>query len=622
MKASFFSVGLVTILSAAVVVGTAKARGPGGGGGGGRGGPSGGNAGGHGGGGGPAGGNSSPGASANFGGGNASSKVNAGRTSSGISNRTPTFSAPHSFGGPSGPQRSMSNGPTGPNLPKSNPAFTGRNNLPRSAGAPFQKPSTAANGAPSGSNRAAFSASGGPGQSRTNVPGNSSRANNANSGYRPSYADHSFYHGYWNNHYGSGGNKNNAAGYGQNSGYGRLNGFGYGQNGYGLGGYGGNSGFGGYGGYGMGGGGLGGLLQIGLALAGGGGGLGGGYGLGGFGGGYGSGLGGYGGYGLLGGYPIGWGFGGGGLGRMAYSSGYLPYSNPYYSSGMAGYNYTQPIPTAIAANSAPTTSQLFDDALAQFKAGDYTTALISVDNAIQQNPSDAVMHEFRALDLFALKNYKGAAATIHSVVAVGPGWDWTTLSSLYSDVDVYEAQLRSLEQAVKADPNQADTRFLLAYHYMTTGSTDAATKQLREVVRLAPTDRLAADLLKMNEVGETAQASQPVAPATTPTPPQQPVAAPKPIDPAALVGNWNAERSDGSKFGIHLAEDKTFTWKVNQQGHEENLTGTFGVENDLLAFDSPQTGGMVGHVSFVDNDHFTFKLLGAPKDDEGLTFAR
>lgn len=542
-------------------------------------------------------------------GGNANAAVNAGpgRSAPNFANRTPTFSTPRQFTNPqfNPSSRPIPNTINGSNQARFNP---GQHN-PGGVSS-FPRGSTGAN--------AVQNQSGGNG-----------------GGYRPSYANHSFYHGYWNNHWGQGGGQNAA---GSGSGFGRLNGFGYGQNGYGLGGYGSNSGLGGYGGYGMNGGGsgIGSLLQMGLLMAGGG--MGGGMGLGGLGGGmggmglgsgFGSGLGSmgnYGGYGLLGGYPVGWGMGGGGLGSFAYSSGYLPYNNPYYATSMGGYNYAQPVPTALAADDNPTATQQFDNAVAQFKAGEYTTALTSVDNAIQLNPTDPVMHEFRALDLFALQNYKSSAATIHSVLAVGPGWDWTTVSSLYPDIDVYYAQFRSLEQAVAADPTQADARFLLAYHYMTTGNTDAASTQLREVVRIAPTDRLAADLLKMNEVanppptvpGASAKETQ----IAVTTQPQVPAVAPKAVDPAVLVGNWKAERADGSKFDVQLAGDNTFSWKVNQQGREEVLTGTFGVEKDMLALESKQGGGMVGHVSLDGNDQFTFKLLGAPQADKGLAFNR
>ena len=44
---------------------------------------------------------------------------------------------------------------------------------------------------------------------------------------------------------------------------------------------------------------------------------------------------------------------------------------------------------------------------------------------------------------------------MYAVLSVGPGWDWTTLISLYPNVDVYTAQLRALEDYCKANPQSA-----------------------------------------------------------------------------------------------------------------------------------------------------------------------
>lgn len=535
------------------------------------------------------------------------------------------FSAPshgptHTFNGPSGPGRTFSNAPARNNLPSVGPSQH-QNLSPRHNPSvqPGTVPHTGANAQLRANPRNGLNAQPGTNAATANSRGNANfRANAATNNGSQAQAHHTFHHGYWNHNSQNNGRPGNISGANRFNAAvnaataNRMNAMGYG--GYGLGGYGlggyGMGGYGlGYGGYGYGGGGLNSLLGIGLALSG----------LGGYGGYGGYGMGGYGGYGLMGGYPIGWGLGGGGLGGLAYSSGYLPYSNPYYAGNMGGYNYAQPIPTMVAANPSPSSQELFDNAVAQFKAGDYQTALSTVDNAIQQDPSDSVMHEFRALDLFALGNYPSAAATIHSVLAVGPGWDWTTMSNLYPDVDVYTAQLRALEQHVADNPNEADARFLLAYHYITTGNTEAATQELAEVTRLKPDDKLAADLMKMNQVGQTAENATPPAPAQTPS---QPAPEATPIDSAALVGTWHAQRPDGSKFQLELKPDKTFDWKVNQQGHEQALSGSFGVEKDLLALESPQAGGMVAHVAQADKDHFTFKMLGAPKDDPGLTFTR
>jgi hypothetical protein len=141
-------------------------------------------------------------------------------------------------------------------------------------------------------------------------------------------------------------------------------------------------------------------------------------------------------------------------------------------------------------------NELFDAARDAFKRGDYATAQADVEKAIEQLPSDAVLHEFRALTLFAQGRYSEAAATLYAVLAAGPGWDWATMSALYPDVSVYTQQLRALEDYVRKHATAGDARFLLAYHYLVLGYKDEAVKQLREVVRLTPNDKLSAELLK------------------------------------------------------------------------------------------------------------------------------
>ena len=85
-------------------------------------------------------------------------------------------------------------------------------------------------------------------------------------------------------------------------------------------------------------------------------------------------------------------------------------------------------------------------------------------------PTTRRMHEFLALALFAQGKYEQAAAPLYAVLSVGPGWDWTTLSGMYPDVDTYTAQLRDLEAYVKANPNSAHARFVLAYQYLCRGA--------------------------------------------------------------------------------------------------------------------------------------------------------
>ncbi len=382
-----------------------------------------------------------------------------------------------------------------------------------------------------------------------------------------------------------------------------------------------------------------------------------------------------GGWGWGSGWGLGWGLGWGGWGwgsgwgwdpwycsNVLYGSGYWSYYNPYYVQpvivGSTTIDYSHPIivsqaPTYVgpatqavgpevtdspeAAASLPD----FDQARVAFKSGNYAAALAGVHRALEKLPNDAVLHEFRALVLFAQGNYKEAAATIHSVLAVGPGWDWDTLRGLYGNVNTYTQQLRALEAYRRANPDSADARFLLAYHYLTTGYPDDAAKQLREVIERQPNDTVASQLLRgLTEEGSPsvptppAPADEPggpslsagptagtVEPIVPPAPPAAEHATARPVV-GSLGGSWNAKRDDGSTFALTLGEDGQFTWKFAGNNQSSDLKGKYSLANDLLVLEPDSGGVMVGRVSEAGEKQFRFKMLGGPPSDPGLTFQR
>jgi tetratricopeptide (TPR) repeat protein len=259
--------------------------------------------------------------------------------------------------------------------------------------------------------------------------------------------------------------------------------------------------------------------------------------------------------------------------------------------------------------------QAFEAARAAFKSGDYQQALALTDQALTSLPNDATLHEFRALVLFALGQYEQAAAPLYAVLSNGPGWDWTTLVSLYPSVDVYTNQIRALEDYTRQHPESASAHFVLAYHYLTMGHTDAAIGQLQRVIALQPNDKLSAQLLR--------QLTQPSTPAT---PGDQPPAQPQPVAASSvpegnIVGNWSASPSKDTKIGLSIGQDGNFTWKVTNQGQDRQFTGSSTYGNGLLTLAQSQGPSMVGHVTWQDPNRFTFQVTGGP-DDPGLTFTR
>lgn len=348
--------------------------------------------------------------------------------------------------------------------------------------------------------------------------------------------------------------------------------------------------------------------------------------------------------------------GGWGLGydTMGYGGG--AYVNPYYASipstvvASSPYDYSQPVVvnnsitndgdlsnatdaqggvggTAAggAATAAPVNDEAnaaVDDGLAKFKAGDYVGALAGFDRAVKASPKDSVIHEVRALTLFALGRYPEAAATLNAVLVSAPGMDWTTISNVYGSVDAYTAHLRKLEDFCRANPDSASGHFVLGYHYLVGGHADMAAEALKVVVAKQPGDLVAKRLLEAITPPEEpkAEAEQPAAAASQPTPG---TAAATPADPETdLVGIWKAA-SGKDTVVLTITEDSKFTWKAAPAGRPPvELAGTVETARDAIALNTEKAGSMVGKVQSKGADAFDFTLAGAPKEAKPLEFQR
>jgi tetratricopeptide (TPR) repeat protein len=214
-----------------------------------------------------------------------------------------------------------------------------------------------------------------------------------------------------------------------------------------------------------------------------------------------------------------------GWGGYSSSYGSYPYGNPYLpsgtqtDSGASGYSY-QPAPSSAvrgeqgAANTDKETAAAESNmilARRAFQRGDYAEAREECEEAIRLRPGDANLLDFRALCQFAQGTYTDAAATLHeSIVGTGPGWDWNTLSSFYSSAKTYTTQLRALERYVRENPTDAAGHFVLMYHSLVLDERDAALDQLQEVIKLQPSDKVAAGILAALEKAKTDKPETPL----------------------------------------------------------------------------------------------------------------
>ena len=318
-----------------------------------------------------------------------------------------------------------------------------------------------------------------------------------------------------------------------------------------------------------------------------------------------------------------------GINRAAYAFGYWGYSNPYYVEsypvgGGVSIDYSEPIVIEESATAQPVdTGALpgeapapgiaeFEQARQAFYQGNYPAALAAANKALAAMPNDPIIHEFRALVMFAQGKYAEAAAGLYSVLSVGPGWDWTTLSSLYPSVDIYTKHLRALEGYCKEHLEAADARFVLAYHYLTTGNTKGATAQLKGLYAHNPQDPLVAQLL-VATAGPNALEEKAAPPPESETPA---------VPPADLVGDWSATGQKDTQFSMQLTKDGGFSWTYTAGGKKESVKGVYAVDGNVLALEPESGGVMLAEVSEPQNGRFDFKILGAPPTDPGLKFVK
>ena len=329
------------------------------------------------------------------------------------------------------------------------------------------------------------------------------------------------------------------------------------------------------------------------------------------------------------------------------------YYNPYcgydtFVPSGGGCDYSQPIVDDGQFDQGAMNE--VDNSGDAFLQGDYETALAQADKAVKEMPNNPDVHMYRSLVLFALGRYQESAAAAHAALTGGGGWNWETLKSFYSDVDVYTQQLRALEAEATKNPADSFIRFLLAVHYMMMNHADAAGAELAAVVALEPNDALSAALLKsvQDKTGKTYKSDvQPkAAPAgnagnqqngtagnggASTLPPLPPTANAGPTAPQnkqpqvaakGLVGTWKAVRENNLTITLVLSADGKFEWKIDAKGQKVDIKGTYKVNGTSLSMARSQGPGLDGTIEMKGKDAFKFTAKSAPANDPGFEFKR
>jgi len=132
-----------------------------------------------------------------------------------------------------------------------------------------------------------------------------------------------------------------------------------------------------------------------------------------------------------------------------------------------------------------------------FREGQFDGALKAARHAADKKPNDPTIQQFVSLVAFALGNFEDASTAAHAALHNGPHWKWKRLRGHYAKTEVYTIQLRALEQFVREHPASPESRFLLAYHYLMLGQSQAARSHLKRVAEQKPADKLVRQLLEL-----------------------------------------------------------------------------------------------------------------------------
>ena len=182
-------------------------------------------------------------------------------------------------------------------------------------------------------------------------------------------------------------------------------------------------------------------------------------------------------------------YGYGGLGYYGY--GFSPYSYGNY-----GYATGPAVAAQPAAQPATTASgQFAQQGELEFKDRNYKAAIKSWRHALVDDPQNGVLVLMLAQAFFADGQFNDAAGAVQQGLAMLPEDQWNVVvanyKELYGRSGDYATQLKALEAAAKAEPENPANLFLLGYHYGFLGYKEQAVKKLDQLIKAAPEDELA-----------------------------------------------------------------------------------------------------------------------------------
>jgi tetratricopeptide (TPR) repeat protein len=142
-----------------------------------------------------------------------------------------------------------------------------------------------------------------------------------------------------------------------------------------------------------------------------------------------------------------------------------------------------------------------------FKAGKYREAAQIWQHALVDDPGNAAVLLLMAQTLFAQGRYADAAGATQMAMQLLPDGEWGNVikkrNDIYGNPEEYMTQLKALEQARDAKPDDPALHFLLGFHYGAIGHSKQAIEELDKTIQLQPLDEGAKKLREVYSIAGT-----------------------------------------------------------------------------------------------------------------------
>lgn len=138
--------------------------------------------------------------------------------------------------------------------------------------------------------------------------------------------------------------------------------------------------------------------------------------------------------------------------------------------------------------------RVIETAKEQFRAKDYSETIKTLELAMELDPENSDILQFRGFAHFANHDYDEAAADVYDALQLGNTWNWKAVHDLYQSKEVYVSHLRTLETVRKAAPNMTH-HFLLGYQYLVLEHLARGQKELERALIDQPGEPLVTQLV-------------------------------------------------------------------------------------------------------------------------------